>query len=561
MFKYKVTELTFSGGETINLGDADVVVLVGANNCGKTKTMQEIGGRLKDWDRKWVSVKGLNKELKGSPDDIVSWLRSLYPMSSGERIGIVETDSIDYLFAESSLHKMKTIHVKAALVSTLNAGDRLSISRKVEMVDIFRTLAQHPIHHLQRNHNLSKQVSKILKDELNIHLVIPMKMHGDVQLLTSDTEDISTSDDWFTDDYHNWLSELSSLENEGHGIQAFTGCLIKIVINDSKILLIDEPELFLHPPQAKRLGRFIAESANANDQQIIMATHSAEIIQGVLEGTNKTAIIRINRDGNENHAFPLHGEDIKDLWQKPILRSSGAIRGLFHEGVIVCEGDSDIRFYESLMQRLDKTIFENPADFYFVHGGGKGQLATLATSYRSLHIPTVAIADFDIFRRKGELINTIEALGGDFSELEKLYNSVSSSLTRAGSIRSKGEVLDEIGVLINELRDEAKITGQHKEALNKLLSDGRDWSRAKELGFNALRGGKYQECLELLGKLRAIGLFIVPTGALETWGDNSMSPDKKQWILEALGIIDSDINSFSEATAFMEQIANYLWNK
>ena len=315
--------------------------------------------------------------------------------------------------------------------------------------------------------------------------------------------------------------------------------------------------MFLHPPQAKRVGAFVSEIVQSKTvKQIIIATHSPDIIQGVLDSPSNVAIIRINRYGNVNHAYKLDGNAIRKLWQKPLLRSVGAIRGLFHEGVIVCEADADVRFYESLMRRVDK----QPADFYFVHGGGKGELATLATSYKAMRIPTAVVADFDILKDKNELKKLVETLGGDFTELEKLYNSVSSALTQAGSKRPKHEVTQDIRDLIDEIERADKITNQHKVKLNRLLGDGRDWSRAKDQGRGALRGQPRTQCDSLLGEFQKLGLFVVPEGEIESW-DPYLNTDKNRWILDALEKIDADKSSFTEATEFVADIAEYLWSQ
>ena len=158
------------------------------------------------------------------------------------------------------------------------------------------------------------------------------------------------------------------------------------------------------------------------------------------------------------------------------------------------------------------------------------------------------------------VLDLTEYLGlGDFSDIEKLYNSVSSALTHVGAIRSLDDVLSDIHDLANDINSNGKITTKHKKILSKLLNDGRDWSKAKENGKNALKGGKHRESLQLLEKLQYIGLFIVPIGTLESW-DKSLSANKEEWILEALDNIDTYSKSFSGATEFVEQITKYFWN-
>lgn len=43
---FRVNSVTFSGGQTIDTSGADVVVLVGPNNTGKSQALTELKGRL-----------------------------------------------------------------------------------------------------------------------------------------------------------------------------------------------------------------------------------------------------------------------------------------------------------------------------------------------------------------------------------------------------------------------------------------------------------------------------------------------------------------------------------
>jgi hypothetical protein len=44
---------------------------------------------------------------------------------------------------------------------------------------------------------------------------------------------------------------------EGDGYKSYVGACIPLLVGRRPVCLIDEPEMFLHPPHAYRLGRFI----------------------------------------------------------------------------------------------------------------------------------------------------------------------------------------------------------------------------------------------------------------------------------------------------------------
>jgi len=51
---------------------------------------------------------------------------------------------------------------------------------------------------------------------------------------------------------------------------------------------------FLHPPLARQLGELIAE-AQAEDRSIFVATHSVEILKGILSKSQDVNVIRITQ--------------------------------------------------------------------------------------------------------------------------------------------------------------------------------------------------------------------------------------------------------------------------
>ena len=62
-----------------------------------------------------------------------------------------------------------------------------------------------------------------------------------------------------TRDSYSILSKYSKLDNQGDGFRSFVGVVLSLLLSEHRIILLDEPEAFLHPAQAKMLGRWVAE--------------------------------------------------------------------------------------------------------------------------------------------------------------------------------------------------------------------------------------------------------------------------------------------------------------
>jgi len=302
----------------------------------------------------------------------------------------------------------------------------------------------------------------------------------------------------------------------------------------------------------------LANTANESKRQIIVSTHSTDIIKGALSTNTNVSVCRVERKDHTNNAYTLKSQEIIDLWSKPLLQSSGAISGIFHEGVIVCEADSDTRLYEAIQQKLqDKYRFNKPLDLYFIHGGGKGEIASLVNSYRSLNVETVGIVDFDILRTEPEFKKLYLTFNGDFDTVEKLYKSVKAALDETPATKSTSQFLSELRIILEEIEKNNTIRNIDKASIGSLLTESIKWSEAKKHGVNSLSGSKFDDCEELLSKCRRIGLFIVPVGELERWWRRGPQKSKNEWIISALQEIPTS-SEFVEAEKFMLEVCSYF---
>lgn len=164
-------------------------------------------------------------------------------------------------------------------------------------------------------------------------------------------------------------------------MRSFMGLMLALAAGQYQLLMIDEPEAFLHPPQARQLGRRIA--TESPDTQVIVATHDVNILRGLLEAESHTvSVVRLTRRGSENVPALLSSEDVAELWQDPVLHYSNALEGLFHRGVVICEADTDARFYGSVLDAMSRKQQARSHELLFTESGGKDRLHVLARALR-----------------------------------------------------------------------------------------------------------------------------------------------------------------------------------
>jgi len=319
------------------------------------------------------------------------------------------------------------------------------------------------------------------------------------------------------DEYLAALKALPKLEEQGDGVRSYLGLVLHLAAGRHQILLIDEPEAFLHPPQARRLGSVLADKAQS--QQVFIATHSTEVLQGALEGGSSLTIVRVTREGNVNHTAILDDAAVKKLWSDPLLRYSSILDGLFHDAVVLCESDADCRYYSAVLSNLPEPaggqITSRDPQLLFTHCGGKARMHSVVSALHAVSVPVIVVADFDVLRDNTDVNRIVTALGGEYGEFERDLQLVSAALTADEKPLRKLSLKDDLNQKIDNLPNEV-VSRNEAESLRAVIKAESGWDKAKRAGLQAVpQGDAYEACDRLLKGLRTVGLHVVPVGELE----------------------------------------------
>lgn len=180
------------------------------------------------------------------------------------------------------------------------------------------------------------------------------------------------------------------------------------------IFLLDEPEAFLHPPQARRLGEILAKQ-RMRPSQLFLATHSPDLLDGLLSAApNNLKIIRLQRETrNQNSAKELSRTTVNAIATDPVMKFSSVLDGLFHRRVIICESDADCLFYSSMLD-VPEVNGGKHLDVLFLQVGGKDRIEPLARLLTELGVTVDVVVDIDILADSLQIRKVIETLGGDW---------------------------------------------------------------------------------------------------------------------------------------------------
>src|SRR5215217_5790000 len=134
----------------------------------------------------------------------------------------------------------------------------------------------------------------------------------------------------------------------GDGIRCFIGICLSVLSCPFRIVLLDEPEAFLHPPTAYSLGKNLSKWVEERYRSLIISTHSSEFLLGCLQSLPhpEMSIIRLTYQNNIGTVTQLNSDEILRYAKDPLLRSSDILNALFHNSAVVTEGDDDKVIYQ-----------------------------------------------------------------------------------------------------------------------------------------------------------------------------------------------------------------------
>lgn len=518
-----ITSLTFSDDTKFAISTNDVVLVVGPNNAGKTAALRAIRDKLQNAAHKSPVLQSLEIQRTGSLDVFKTWLSGWTVQQLGSSPENPIFQALGHALHQSQAHSewQRSDHILGQLsrwfCHLLSADERLQICNPPGNIALARDNPSHPIHFLLRDDKLESRLSVKFRKAFGVDLVVHRNAGNQVPLHIGDRPMPASGEDRVSISYIERLEKLPTLHTQGDGMRSFAGVLLATSVGRENIILIDEPEAFLHPPQARLLGTTLVQDRN-KERQLFIATHSTDILRGVLNAESPDVkVIRIQREGDKNPVRLLSNERIKELWGDPLLRYSNILDGLFHERVIVCEADADCRFYAAVLDALVSSRADGAKrpDLMFTHCGGKARLSVVIRALREVDVPVRAVADFDVLSEKEPLKSITESLGISWSEIEADWRIVKNSVDSKKPDLNTDDVKSEIGVLLSAVTTQT-FPAKAKRDIQAILRRSSPWAHAKLVGKSFVPSGDPSKaCERLLSKLRAGGLYVVEVGELE----------------------------------------------
>jgi putative ATP-dependent endonuclease of the OLD family len=233
-----------------------------------------------------------------------------------------------------------------------------------------------------RNDPNLKELTRLLHDlgyEWSLETIDALKNRYDVQLRKQGSSFL--------------VGAASSGEKE---LLTYLFAIFSLNVRDA-LIIVDEPELHLHPKWQKTLIRLFIELSQSTGNQFLLATHSPtfvspesiQYVSRVFSRDQRSHILRLN-----TAALP----EAKHLLS--IVNSQNNERLFFADEVVLVEGLSDRIVFEAILDKFGRADSARRI-LEVVDVGGKGLFEAYASVLRACQIEYSIIADLDYVEQVG----------------------------------------------------------------------------------------------------------------------------------------------------------------
>jgi ABC-type cobalamin/Fe3+-siderophores transport system ATPase subunit len=479
-----------------NVETTPVTVFVGPNNSGKSKVLLEIEQYCRSGQKNAATLLLDEVTFAGFSEDLAK--QAVDHIKQSPNPG--ESLQVDHVFVGSRYGRHQLPYeklIRAIQNPSANAPGfcQWFLTHSTLMLDgrsRINLVNQQPAGDLQqapqssfqvlfRDDAKRQEVRRIVSEAFGTYFVLDPTNLGHLRIRLSAHAPKNTIEErGIHQEAVQFHAEAQLIDHASDGVKAFTGIVTEMIAGDPKVILIDEPEAFLHPSLASKLGYEISRAALSEGKRVFVSTHSPQFVMGCIQSGAPVNIIRLTYRGRAATARILPSNDILELMRNPLLRSTGVLGGLFYEFVVVTESDADRAFYQEVNERLLRFKAEwGIPNCLFINAQNKQTVQTILRPLRQLGIPVAGIVDVDVLKEGGA----------------NWINLLSSANIPAISHDSLATMRSAV-----------------KKAMD---ATGRDMKR--DGGISILQQGNQEAARNLFSHLADYGIFVVPCGELESW--------------------------------------------
>jgi len=344
----------------LELDGLDLNIFIGQNSCGKGNILDTIEYILSGDKSLYYKNTDIELELEFSQDEVVKYQ---LPHNIGNYI--LKNEEKDLYFKNNKLTHTDTL--EKILSPKVKRLDSLAFTNFKQIEKDFETFFKY------------KKEVEAFKKNLEDHFP---KIHADKNAL-----DINYD--------HKGLYEGDrrvTIDRMGSGFRRIFTILLYIFHPQYEVVLINEPENYLHPAMIKKL---LWAMENSNAGQVFFTTHSPLFIKSI----TLYQVIRVVKEEN-TIAYPLNNKKY-DYTRLMRELNSDNLEMFFADKVVLVEGMSD----RILLRGLIDKFYSGEKDIKVIPTQGKGNMKPYIDVLTMANIPYLIMLDKDVL--KGYLLRDL----------------------------------------------------------------------------------------------------------------------------------------------------------
>ncbi len=548
-----VSSLTFASGAQMPPKHDSIVVFVGPNSAGKSQSLKDIRDLIYNRNNaERVSITNATIGKTGTVEEYIKYLAENSIIRNNSIIlpdvAVSPSNILDNAWENDSF-----VHIGKVFVKHIQADDRLSAVSSRKRIDLSQEKPHLPLQALDGDPEKELEVSKSFEKIFGKQLALDRGVGSVVNLHVGTRPAPSVHGGQYSPTYNEEVRKLPDMNNEGDGFKAAAGLLLHLLGLPRSVYLVDEPDVYLHPPQAYAAAKELIRISKG--KQLFLATHNAHFVQGLLDSDDeRLVLIRLDRPAGNQEVHIIDQVTFNGIKSDPLIKFSSLLEALFFRTVIVCENEADCLFYRSTYRAVNESAHDE--NVFWISAHGKQNIKKLVAPLRKFGVQVISLPDLDIIDDETNLRALIESHGGDWSEFESDFDTIATLMSERKPTFASNDVEAKICKILEgpEEGKDGLFPPSKADEIKRVLRSVSPWRELKESGLTALGKGNNQVAAQsLLGKMSDIGILVPEVGALESFYSRS-GKHGIEWVNEVLRLDIKTDKDLSDARKFAKKI-------
>lgn len=301
--------LKFTDGKSpLSIPTKGVTIFVGPNNSGKSLILKELEAAfsspnevpsklLNDFEIEWLTAERLAIDIdaltKKAPPTIGAdqlYIDKFNASGQLEGHAISRQHVVEFFKNKTNKKWLASQFIRYFLIR-LDGRTRFDLTNDRPRGDILGP-PQNYLAHFFKDETLRKELRDIVFDAFGVYFTIDALSETNYRIRLSPTKPDEDEQNLNTKSraFH---AAATHIKEASDGMQAFVGILCAVFSGDYRMLLIDEPEAFLHPPLAKKLGQQLTALLTKKGGSLLASTHSPDFLMGCLQASLPVRVVRL----------------------------------------------------------------------------------------------------------------------------------------------------------------------------------------------------------------------------------------------------------------------------